>query len=467
MTPGDDARPAAAVLAATYSALSIEDLPARTVHAVRRHALDTFGAALAGIRQPEPEAALAAARLGYGEAGRAVPWGRAGTLAPAAAALVNGTAAHALELDDASGCDHSGAVVLPAVMAALALAPDATEGDLVAAVAAGYDLGRRVLDAAGGYDAHNNAGWHSTGTCGVFAAAAAVARLLRLDAAATCTTLGVAGSFASGTWAFLAEGAMTKRLHPGHAASSGIMAALLARGGMTAPAAIFEAPWGGFLPTYAGASADPDLLTRDLGREWRIHASSIKPYASCRGTHAAVDAMLRLRAEGARPETVAGITVEVHPTILRMCGASEVTSLLDAQMSLPYALAVALVRGAADLPMFADEVRRDPAIRREAARVRLVECPEPIANVGAVLALDLADGTRRRLRIDVPAGSATNPLPDADVVAKYRSLAEPALGAAGAAALEEAVLGLGRGSSPAAILAHLRPAASRTSEGPS
>lgn len=448
---------AASILGAAYAGVEIGGLPPETVHAVRRHVLDTFGAALAGIGQPEPEAARATARAAYGEAGGAALWGRRDTMGPAAAALVNGTAAHALELDDASGCDHSGAVVLPAAMAALALAPGATDGDLVAAVAVGYDLGRRVLEAAGGYDAHNNAGWHSTGTCGVFGAAAAVARLLRLDGDTTGTAFGIAGSFASGTWAFLAGGAMTKRLHPGHAAASGIVAALLAREGMTGPAAIFEAPWGGFLPTYAGASARPDLLTRDLGRDWRIHRSSIKPYASCRGTHAAVEAMLRLRREGVAPGMVAGITVEVHPTIVRMCGASDVATLLDAQMSLPYAVTVALERGAADLPMFAEEVRRDPAIRRGTARVRVVECAEPLTNVGAVLVLDLVDGTRRRLRIDVPAGSSANPLSDEDVVAKYRSLAAPVLGAS-AQALEAAVLGLGTGVKPADLLAHLRPA---------
>lgn len=458
MSAPGPAEAAATILATTYAATGIDDLPSETVHAVRRHVLDTVGAALAGIHQPEPEAALRMAHLAYGDAGDAVLWGRAGTVGPAAAALVNGTAAHALELDDASGCDHSGAVVLPAVVAALALAPDATDGDVVAAVAVGYDLGRRVLEAAGGYDRHNNAGWHSTGTCGVFGAAAAVARLLRLDAATMRTALGIAGSFASGTWAFLQDGAMTKRLHPGHAAASGVVAALLAREGMTGPAAIFDAPWGGFLTTYAGDGADPDLLTRDLGRDWRIHRSSIKPYASCRGTHAAVEAMLRLRGEDAGPDAVAGVTVEVHPTIVRMCGATDVPSLVAAQMSLPYAVAVALVRGGADLPMFSEEVRSDPLVRRETARVRVVECAEPISNVGAVLTLDLATGERRRLRIDVPAGSATNPLPDDAVIAKYRSLASPVLGE-GASALEAAIFELGRGISPRDLLSHLRPAA--------
>jgi 2-methylcitrate dehydratase PrpD len=450
------AHPAAATLASFYARLRAEELPAETVHAVRRHVLDTLGAALAGVRQPESEAVFATTRLAYGDGGAALLWGRAKTAAPAAAALVNGTAAHALELDDASGCDHSGAVVVPALLAALPLATGAGEGDLIAGVVTGYDLGRRVLEASGGYDAHNNAGWHSTGTCGVFGAAAAVARLLACDEATTRNALGIAGSFASGTWAFMSEGAMTKRLHPGHAAASGVLAVLLARSGMTGPAEILDAPWGGFLSTYAGDKADWPALTTGLGKDWRIHRSSIKPYASCRGTHAAVEAMLKLRHEGALPENLAAIRVNVHPTIMQMCGATDISTLLDAQMSLPYAVSVALVHGGADLPMFSEAVRRDRAVLEQARRVEVVESTEPMSNVAAELVLQLRDGEQRRLRIDVPLGSATNPLPDDGVISKYRSLAIPIIGPEAASRLEDAVLGLGNGVLPNQILQPLR-----------
>jgi len=309
-----------------------------------------------------------------------------------------------------------------------------------------------MLEASGGYDAHNNAGWHSTGTCGVFGAAAAVARLLACDGATTRNALGIAGSFASGTWAFMSEGAMTKRLHPGHAAAAGVLAVLLARAGMTGPAEILDAPWGGFLSTYAGDKGDWPALTIGLGNDWRIHRSSIKPYASCRGTHAAIEAMLRLRSEGASPENLAAIRVNVHPTIVRMCGATRVSTLLDAQMSLPYALAVALMRGGADLPMFSEAVRRDHAVLEQARRVEVVESTEPISNVAAELVLDFRDGGQRRLRIDVPIGSATNPLPDNGVIAKYRSLAAPIIGPEAASRLEDAVLSLGKGVRPNEIL---------------
>jgi 2-methylcitrate dehydratase PrpD len=461
MAPDSRFETAAQRLAGFYAGVRRAELPTETVHAIRRHVLDTFGAALAGVRQPEPVAALAAASAVYGASGPAVLWGRNERLPPAVAALVNGTAAHALELDDASGCDHSGAVVVPAVMAALPLAPAANDGDFVAAIAVGYDLGRRVLEAAGGYDAHNNAGWHSTGTCGVFGAAAAVARLMGFDAPTTCRALGVAGSFASGTWAFLADGAMTKRLHPGHAAAAGVLAAALARSGLSGPAGVFDAPWGGFLSAYARDHGSVQMLTEGLGEEWRIHRSSIKPFASCRGTHAAIEAVLELRADGVTPSDVDAVEIGAHQTVVRMCGGKEINTLVDAQMSLPYAVAVALIHGAADLPMFAERARNDPAVLAQVHRIAVIEDTAAPGNVAANVSLRLFNGEVRRRRIDVPIGSAARPLPDEAVRAKYRTLTEPILGREAATALEDAVWSLGEGIKPIAIAAHLQGASSR------
>ena len=431
-------------LAEFYAGLAAEALPEATVHAVRRHVLDTLGAALAGAGEPVVVAVRNAAALMAGGPGAATVWGRTERLPPVPAALVNGTAAHALELDDASGCDHSGAVVVPAVLAALAVAPAATDADLIAAVAAGYDLGRRVMEASGGYDAHNNAGWHSTGTCGVFAACIAAVRLRRLPAEVGAQALGIALSFASGTWAFLQDGAMTKRLHPGHAAAAGLLASELAVQGMTGPSHAFEASWGGFLSTYAHDTADPAALTVGLGQGWRIHRSSIKPYASCRGTHAAVEAVLALR-DGAPAER---IEVAVTPTVARMCGGTSAATLLDAQMSLPYAVAVAWLHGAADLPCFAPEVRGSEAARDWMARVDVRRDAAIASNVAARVTLHRADGTRHTRTIDSPLGSWDRPLPDAAVAAKYRSLAAPVLGLAQATALQDAVWALGTGISP-------------------
>lgn len=168
-----------------------EDLPPALVEQAKRHILDTFGATLAGAVS---DVAKTAQKVFAGEAGRSLIWGTGQWVGAAQAAMLNGIAAHALELDDTGGCDHSGAVVI------------------------GYEVGRRVLEACGGYAAHNGAGWHSTATCGVFGAAAASARILRLDAGQTLSALGIAGSFSSGLWAFIHDGSQSKKLHSGRAA---------------------------------------------------------------------------------------------------------------------------------------------------------------------------------------------------------------------------------------------------------
>lgn len=427
-------------------AIRFADLPEATVHAVRRHTLDTLGAAIGGAGQPEPVAVMAAASAVFGAAGRTPIWGTSQTASPAVAALVNGTAAHALELDDASGCDHSGAVVVSAVFAALDSAGcAATEEDVVAAIVVGYDIGRRVLEASGGYDGHNGAGWHSTGTCGVFGAAAAAARVLGCDAATTANALAIAGSFSSGTWAFLADGAMTKRLHPGHAASAGVLAVAMSRQGLTGPSQIFEAPWGGFFSTYVRDAAQPDYLLAELGRDWRIHRSSIKPFASCRGTHAAVEAMLALRSELPVDEFET-IIVSVTPTVEKMCRGKEVNTFVDAQMSLPYAVAVAALQGGASVDLFQERYRRDRRIQTMMQRVQVQTDAALPSNVAARLTIRSKSGRTLSLAVDVPLGSPGNPIPQEGLLAKFHSLADDVLGKARADALAQRVMRLGTGA---------------------
>lgn len=198
-------------LAAFWSGVRYEDLPAPVVLWAKRVLIDTLSM---GARGAGSEAVLAV-RKGIVNAlecsaGSASLWGTRDTLPASAAALVNGTAAHAYELDDYGGCGHSGAVVVPAVCA-MAEKAGADGRTVLVAIAAGYDIAARVTEGAGGYRAHNDTGFHSTGTCGTFGAAAGAASILKLDAAHYTSALGIAGSYAGGTWSFLVDGAMTKR----------------------------------------------------------------------------------------------------------------------------------------------------------------------------------------------------------------------------------------------------------------
>jgi 2-methylcitrate dehydratase PrpD len=238
-------------LGAFVAGTRFEQIPAATVEKAKRHILDTFGAGLAGATSDESARVCAVIEVS-GEIGDTVVWGRKRGASARAAALANGVAVHAFELDDAGGCDHSGAVVLPAVMSALCQCRGRVSGaDLIKAVIIGYDLGRRVMDAFGGYEPHNAAGWHSTGTCGTFAAAAAAASLLGLDAQQCASAIALAASFSSGLWAFIHDGSQAKRIHAGRAAEGGLLATLLARQGVTGPVRVFDDVWGGFLRAFA------------------------------------------------------------------------------------------------------------------------------------------------------------------------------------------------------------------------
>ncbi|GGF28761.1 2-methylcitrate dehydratase [Aliidongia dinghuensis] len=431
---------AAAELGAFAHEVTFAALPEPVVAKTKRHILDTFGATLAGARADEPRRTLAV--LDRGEA--APVWGTGVRLGARDAALVNGIAAHALELDDSGGCDHSGAVVLPAVMAALALNDRAVSGaDLLATVAVGYDVARRVLEACGGYAAHNGAGWHSTATCGVFGAAAAAARILGLDADQTAAALGHAASFAGGLWGFVHESAQTKRLHAGRAAEGGLLAALLAGQGVSGPRSIFADVWGGFLKTFAPTTAEPALLTAGFGEPWKIMRCSIKPYASCRGTHSTVDAVSALLDErGAAGGKVVGVRVRLSQFLMNMCGGRDLASLASAQMSLPYAVAARLVHGAAGIDAYRAERRCDPRIVETFERIELEVDPTQADLDEPVVTLAFADGTQAERHVPVALGAPANPISDADLIAKYRSLAGLVLPADRVEGLADAVLGL-------------------------
>src|SRR3954467_11331545 len=251
-------------LADYWSAARYEDLPPETVRLAKRFLIDTLAAGIAGASSEVAGIAERAIRGALeGSSGTSVLWGQRGTLPPREAALVNGTASHALELDDFGGCGHSGAVVTPAVLA-LAGRGGISGKDVLTAIVAGYDVAARVTEGAGGYRFHNDLGWHSSGTCGTFGAAAGAAKVLKLDRERFADALGIAGSFTGGIWAFLADGAMTKRFHPGKAAETGLSAALLAQAGMTGPRQVLEAKWGGFFSTYVREIATPEATLQGL-----------------------------------------------------------------------------------------------------------------------------------------------------------------------------------------------------------
>ncbi|WP_123581666.1 MmgE/PrpD family protein [Pseudomonas brassicacearum] len=399
-----------------------EDLPPALVAQAKRHILDTVGATLAGAAS---EIAVTVRQTFANENGQTLVWGTAQYVGAAQAAMLNGIAAHALELDDTGGCDHSGAVVLPAVMAAISLRPTPVNGrELITAVVIGYEIGRRVLEACGGYSAHNGAGWHSTATCGVFGAAAASARILGLDPAQTLAALGIAGSFSGGLWAFIHDGSQSKKLHSGRAAEGGLLAARFAEQGISGPTKLFDDVWGGFLKTLAAEHAQPEALDADLGVVWKLARCSIKPYASCRGMHSAIDALgLLLEQLQIEADQLEDVQVSLCGFLNEMCGGRDVGSLAAAQMSLPYALAARLVHGHCRLEAYDDEQRSASEIAHWMSRIHLEVDPQLSEDGEPVVSIRSRDGRTASLCVEVPLGAPGNPLSDAALEEKFLSLA--------------------------------------------
>jgi 2-methylcitrate dehydratase PrpD len=343
---------------------------------------------------------------------------------------VNGTAAHALELDDFGGCGHSGAVVIP-VLCALAARGDISGKQGLTALLAGYDLAARVLEGAGGYRPHNDKGWHSTGTCGSFGAAAAAAKLISLDAGRFADALGIAGTFTGGIWAFLADGAMTKRFHPGRAAENGLSAALLAQAGMSGPRRVLEAEWGGFFSTYSPGFATPQAVLAGLGSEFRIAASGMKPYACCRGLHACLDDLFEMMGEAKIDASgIAGMVVHGNAQVCRQFDRLAIGNMLDAQFSMQYALAVGALSGRATLDQFSPLRSEEPQVRRLMRLVKVVD--DRVLKIGeyAPLELTLSDGRSLMRQVPFAKGAPENPLSDAELEAKVMSLVAPVLGEA-------------------------------------
>ena len=424
-------------LAAWIANLKHEDLPQRTQDVVHGAILDTLGCGVYGYCTPWASMLLDWAQAGGGRPAATV-WGQSTTSMRAAdAALVNGTSAHAFELDDYHNAKlHPGTVVIPAAIA-MAQQTGADGKALATAIAAGYEVMIRSSLALNPSAARLR-GWHLTGVCGPLGAAATCAVLMKLDAERTAWALGLAGTQGAGTWAFNADGSMSKRLHAGKAAHSGVLAAELASRGYTGPTQIYEFSDGGILKAFSDAS-DPAPLTADLGTVFHLDTTAIKPYSCCGSTHAYIDAALAIRRDlGGAWDDARRVRIGTSRVVDVQCGFDYAPSTpLNAQMSLRYVVAATLVDGQALPPQFSDERLRDPRLVRLAQQVELVPDPAldrlyPVHFAGWVS----AEEKGRTVRHDImdPSGSPAAPLDRKALTAKFQGI-NPALDAEKVAAL--------------------------------
>lgn len=408
-----------------------DHLPREVRERTKELFLDFLGVALRG--SAEPSSAPVVALVRFWSAGGGARVLGAEFRAPAAwATLANGTMGHAIEMDDVTteSSLHPGVVVIPAALA-VAEEQRASPPAFLEAVVAGYEMTLRVGNALNPASAYAR-GFHPTGVAGAFGATAAAAKLLGLDAERLTHALGIAGTMASGSLEYLADGSWTKRLNPGWAAHAGVVAASLAQRGFTGPATALD----GRLGALRAHSDDPlgERLLEGLGDGlFQVERVSIKPYACCRYNHGLIDGMLALRQqhelrveeiERIRLGVLSGGALLVAEPIEQKRAPE---NLVDAQFSAPFAVALALVRGSAGysdytLASVRDGVIRDLMARTECARDGALDAVYP-RQWPAWVEVHLRDG--RVLRAEVPhaLGEPENPVSRAAIIDKFIDLA--------------------------------------------
>jgi len=345
---------------------------------------------------------------------------------PSLAALINGTAAHTLELDDiyAPGLFHPGAPVIAAALAA-ADQHGVTVGRLLRAIAVGYEVGGRLSADLGPTHYRH---WHTTGTAGAVGAAAAVADVLDLDAARLGHALSLAATTAGGVQQTFRSDAAGKPLHAGAAAQAGVVAAAAARGGVTGAADVLEGPAG-----FAAATGTTTEWAASLSTEnprLVVEQVTVKPYPCCGHTFATIDAALELRDRGVVPAEVAEIVVQTYATAIATAGITAPSTDAERRFSIAHLVCSALVLGPDG--MFTAAAATDPAVQRLVPLVRLAadahfDSRFP-AHRGARVQLGLADGARPAVDVPDRSGSPERPLSGERLADKFVSTAAPVLG---------------------------------------
>jgi 2-methylcitrate dehydratase PrpD len=431
----------AAELARRSAVLRFEDLPPQAVHWAKVGILDTVGVTVAGSVEP---AAQIVGLIVRPSAGASLVFGSADRTGALDAALINGTAAHALDFDDCNNTlgGHPSAPILPALFALADERP--TDGRaFITAYVAGFETECKL--ALGVNFHHYTKGWHATATLGVHGAAAAACHLLRLDAARTATALAIASSLASGIKANF--GTMTKPLHVGHCARNGLFAALLAERDFTANTGAFEHNQG-FLDVFNGPGTyDSARVLAHWGAPFDIVAPgiAIKQYPCCGSTHPALDVMLDLvHRDDLRPDEVARVDCWTHARRLEHTDRPDPQSGLEAKFSVQYCLARALTDRAIRIEHFEGDAFRDAAVRAILPRVHATAYTTtqfPADNhFGAEVKVTTVDGKVLSGKIDEAVGrTSTNPLSMERLREKFENCVARALPAPGAAALADMI----------------------------
>ncbi|MBR0953582.1 MmgE/PrpD family protein [Bradyrhizobium canariense] len=411
-------------IAAILAGLSYDDLRDDVVRTTKLFTLDTLGV-IAGAAKAPGMAELVSALTAWESSGKATLLLNSSTVNPVTAALANGAAAHSLDFDDQHDPArvHVFCVVLPAVLAAIEAQDEPTTGrQFITAVTLGVELFCRL-----GLACYNSLGkgWHPTTALGSIAAAAAAAKVFGLDAERTLHAMGLAFVQLSGTTQFIADGALAKRIGPGFASRSGLLAAHLAANGITGPWRFLEGE-AGLFQLYERGEVRSEILTNGLGTDWRMRDLSMKPYPCCRCVHTTIQLALDVRAQGINGDDITSGTIELSEVNTKIVGANfdrgHPNPVVHAQFNAAYAFAAALTDGKVEIATFAPNRIRaaDVAFATLVQTVAAADI-ESTAIAPARVRLHLRDGRiiaeeRRAMK-----GSPDEPMSEAEVFAKFRS----------------------------------------------
>jgi 2-methylcitrate dehydratase PrpD len=407
-------------LAQLVAGLDVRGLPQGVRDTCERLLIDVVGLCVAARMTDY----ATAARDGWPDAGPATVIGEPRARSAAAAAFINGTAAHGEDFDDTfeGGPVHAGAVVVPAVLA-VAEQDHLHGSDALLGMAVGAEIICRLSLVVP--KAVHKAGFHPTAVFGAIGATAGVGAALRLDPRQLVDAMGIAGSMASGIIEYLADGSWTKRMHPGWAAQSGLRAAMLARAGFNGPRTVLEGVHGlfhGFAHTREGNYA---ALLDGFGERWLMQTLAFKPYPCGTMIHPYVDCARRLHARGIDAADVVEVVCEVgEGTVHRLweplAEKQRPPNGYAAKFSTPYGIAVGLIKGDLGLDAFTDAAAGDATVRELAAKVRYeIDPANPYPNeyTGHIRAR-LRDGRVVEERQPHLRGGAREPLSRAELEAK-------------------------------------------------
>jgi 2-methylcitrate dehydratase PrpD len=408
-------------LAGWLESVTPANLSSAARETVGRLFLDISGLCVAARSSDYVAATLASVDRG----GPCTAVGHGGSFDAFDAALVNGTAAHGEDFDDTfeGGPVHAGAVVVPAVLATCER--ERVGGDrLLLGIATGCELMCRLSLVAP--KATHKAGFHPTAVFGALAAAGGVSAALGMSQHAIASSLGIAGSMASGIIEYLAEGTSTKRMHAGWAAQSGVRAALMARGGFEGPRTVLEGQHGFYRVFAPSVSPDFEVLRRDLGRSWVMEQIAFKPYACGTMTQPFVDCAIDLRDQGVGADDITDIVCEVaEGTVHRLWEPLAVKhrppTPYAAKFSTPFCMAVGFFDRRAGFAQFTQARIDDPAVLALTSKIRFSINPhdEYPRNFTGHLRATLKDGSCREINRPYMRGGMHAPLSEAELEAKF------------------------------------------------